>query len=316
MNITTKKIPLYGKDTEPSQGVSNEYKTSHYAIRQPCLMYVSAVRNSGKSFSVSKLVTQAQKEKTFDRIYFISPSFLSNKAYFGKLINDEDVFEPTKDSIQNVIDCVEQEKEEFEEFLRKKKDYEDFVTKLRSKKDFTDDEIFRFQELGFLDEDHEKPKWKYPVVRPPQSLVILDDILSSPAILQSSGLTKIATLNRHIAPLSQPYGDRSACGLAVIIISQTYCMPQGISRTLRENLTHLLIFKNKQEKQLAKIRDELGSAVDEDKFMTAYKHSTKEKYGNLLVDFNPRCPTLTFRKNLNELIIFKDDEVECKCGDK
>lgn len=313
MSITTKKVNLYGKDTEPKQGVSNEYKTSHYAIRQPCLMYVSAVRNSGKSFAVSKVVTQAQKEHTFDRIYMITPTFLSNKSYFGKFIDEEDVFEPTKDAIQNVIDSVEQDRDEYEDFMRKKRLYNEFVTILKSKRELTDTEIFKFQELGFLDEHMDKPKWKYKFERPPQSLVILDDILSSPAILQSSGLTRIATLNRHIAPLSQPDNSRSACGLAVIIISQTYSMPQGVSRTLRENITHLLLFKNKQEKQMSKIREELGSAVDENKFMTAYNHATKEKYGNLLVDFAPRCPTLTFRKNLNELIIFSDDARECHC---
>lgn len=91
-------------------------------------------------------------------------------------------------------------------------------------------------------------------------------------------------------------------------------MPQGISRTLRENLTHLLIFKNRQEKQMGKIREELGSALDENKFQIAYEHATKEKYGNLLCDFNPKCPSMTFRKNLNELIIFPEDAKECQCG--
>lgn len=314
--ITTKKIPLYGKDTEPSLGVSNEYKTSHFAIRQPCLMYVSAVRNSGKSFSVSKLVTQAQKENTFDRIYMITPTFLSNKAYFGKMIDKDDVFEPTKDSIQQVIDLVEQDRDEYQEFKRRKKLYLEFVTILKSKRDFTDSEIFKFEEMGFLDEHMSKPVWKYKFERPPQSLLIMDDILSSPAILQSSGLTKVATLNRHLAALDEPEQNRTACGLAVIIISQTYSMPQGVSRTLRENLTHLLIFKNKQEKQMGKIREELGSAVDENKFMTAYNYSTKEKYGNLLIDFNPKCATHTFRKNLNELVIFMDDMKDCNCDKK
>tara|TARA_E500000305_G_scaffold111886_1_gene128766 strand:+ start:1589 stop:2542 length:954 start_codon:yes stop_codon:yes gene_type:complete len=312
--ISTKKINLYGKDTDPKNGVSNEYPTSHYAVRQPCLMYVSAVRNSGKSFSVSKMINQAQKENTFDRIYMITPTFLSNKSYFGKFINEEtDVFEPTKDSIQKVIECVEQERNEFEEYVTKKKDYDEFMKILRSKKDFTDDEIIRFENMGFLDEYLEEPKWKYKTIRPPQSCVILDDILSSPAILQSSGLTKIATLNRHIAPLNEPYGNRSACGLAVILISQTYCMPQGVSRTLRENLTHLLLFKNKSEPQLAKIRMELGGSVEDEKFMTAYNLAVKEKYGNLLVDFNPKCPTMTFRKNLNELLIFDTDANACQC---
>ena len=54
-----------------------------------------------------------------------------------------------------------------------------------------------------------------------KSLLILDDCLGSPAILQSSGLTKCATLNRHLSPLKEPHSNRSACGLAVIILSQT-----------------------------------------------------------------------------------------------
>jgi len=316
MKITTKKINLYGKDTEPTQGVSNEYKTSHYAIRQPCLLMCSSLRNSGKTHTISKLVTQAQKEKTFDRIYMICPTFQSNKSYFGKMINEEDVFEPTKDSIQKVIEMVEAERDEFEDYLRKEKLYKEFIQILKSKREFSDGEIMKFEELGFLDDEFDRPKWKYgdKNIRPPQSLLILDDILSSPAILQSSGLTRVATLNRHIAPLQEPHSGRSACGLAVIIISQTYSMNQGISRSLRENLTHLLIFKNKQEKQLTKIREELGGSVEENKFMTAYNMATKERYGNLLVDFNPRCPTMTFRKNLNELLIFEEDKEHCNCG--
>ena len=314
MKITTKKINLYGKDTEPTQGVSNEYKTSHYAIRQPCLMYISAVRNSGKSFCVSKMVSQAQKEKTFDRIYMITPTFQSNKSYFGKMIDEDDVFEPTKDSIQKVIERVDGERDEFEDYLRKEKLYKEFIQILKSKREFSDGEIMKFEELGFLDDEFDRPKWKYDNVRPPQSLLILDDVLSSPALLQSSGITRVSSLNRHVSPLQEPHSGRSACGLAVILISQTYTMPQGVSRTLRENITHLLLFKNKQEKQMSKIREELGSAVDEDKFMTAYNMATKEKYGNLLVDFNPRCPTMTFRKNLNELLIFEDDKEHCNCG--
>ena len=316
MKITTKKINLYGKDTDPTQGVSNEYKTSHYAIRQPCLMYVSAVRNSGKSFCVSKMVSQAQKEKTFDRIYMITPTFQSNKSYFGKMIDEDDVFEPTKDSIQKVIEKVDEDRDEFEDYLRKEKLYKEFIQILKSKREFSDGEIMKFEELGFLDDEFDRPKWKYGDnnVRPPQSLLILDDVLSSPALLQSSGITRVSSLNRHVSPLQEPHSGRSACGLAVILISQTYTMPQGVSRTLRENITHLLIFKNKQEKQMSKIREELGSAVDEDKFMTAYNMATKEKYGNLLVDFNPRCPTMTFRKNLNELLIFEEDKEHCNCG--
>ena len=314
MKITTKKINLYGKDTDPLNGVKNAYDTSYFAFRQPCIHMIVGQRGQGKSHNCSKLISQAQKEKTFDSIYLISPSAKSNEAYFGKFIPDENIYKPTKDSVEKVIERVEEERDEFDEYLRKEKLYKEFLQILKSKREFSDGEIIKFQELGFLDDEFDRPKWKYDSVRPPQSLLILDDVLSSPAILQSSGIVKAFTLNRHISPLQEPHSGRSACGLAVILISQTYTMPQGVSRTLRENITHLLLFKNKQEKQMSKIREELGSAVDEDKFMTAYNMATKEKYGNLLVDFNPRCPTMTFRKNLNELIIFEDDKEQCNCG--
>ena len=63
-----------------------------------------------------------------------------------------------------------------------------------------------------------------------------------------------------------------------------------------------------------KVKEEIGSVVDSDKFMEAYKMATKEKHGNLLVDFQSKCSTMTFRKNLNELLIFEDDAKECKCN--
>ena len=312
MNVKMKKVSIFGKDSEPKQGVSNEYPTSHFMIRQPCLMYVSSVRNTGKSYCVSTLVRQAQKEKIFDKIYMITPTFDSNRSYFGDMVSEEDVFEPDRLSVEHVIKSVELDRDDWEEFLENKKRHKRMLDE-----ELTEDDLLDYYEMGLIDEKGNitKPKWKYHKERPPQSLLIMDDVLSSPALLQGSadgsGITKVATLNRHIAQLKEPSHDRSACGLAVIIISQTYSMPQGVSRTLRENLTHLLIFKNKQEKQLNKIREELGSAVDEGKFQQAYELATKEKYGNLLVDFNPKCPTMTFRKNLNELIVF--DDAECAC---
>ena len=59
------------------------------------------------------------------------------------------------------------------------------------------------------------------------------------------------------------------------------------------------------------IREELANIVDENLFMKAYEYATKEKFGNLTVDFRPKCKTLTFRKNLNESIQF--EELPCEC---
>ena len=54
------------------------------------------------------------------------------------------------------------------------------------------------------------------------------------------------------------------------------------------------------------IKEELGSVIDVELFDKAYEYATKEKYGSLTVDFSPKAPCKTFRKNLNECIIFEE----------
>jgi hypothetical protein len=300
------KIDIYNDN--PKEGVNNEYPTPKNSFRQPCLQLVVGVRYTGKSYLTSKILAQAKRDKTFNRIYIVTPSFKSNEAYFGEYINEEDVFEPTKDSIDNVIKSVEADRDEFEEYLIKKEMYKKFKKDLNRMKYMDQDDYIMYEEFGFFSEE---PVWKYDKVEPPKSLLILDDCLASPAILQSSGLTKVATLNRHVAPLSETHSGRSACGLGVIILSQSYRMAQGFSRVLRENLSLLTLFLNKQQKQLDAIKEELANVVDVNLFDEAYKYATKDKFGNLTIDFKSKCKTMTFRKNLNELIKF--DELGCEC---
>jgi len=303
-----KKVPVYQKD--PDKCVNNEYPTSEHALKQPCLMMVTGQRTSGKSYLASKILAQAKKEKTFDIVYMVTPSFNSNKSYFEKYIDEENVYDPTKDSISKVIERVEADRDEWEEYLAHKEMYEKYKKDIKDKKySFTDDEVIMYDSMGFL--DSKKPEWKYEKEEPPKSLLILDDVLGSQAILQSSGLMKIATLNRHQAALKENHKERSACGLAVIILTQTYRMQCGVSRVLRENLSHLVLFKNKQDAQMKAIREELANVVDEELFDKAYNYATAKKYGSLCVDFAPKCNSLRFRKNLNEYIKF--DELKCEC---
>jgi len=310
MNI--EEINSYNQN--PKEGVNNEYPTPKNSFRQPCLQMIVGVRNTGKSYLTSKILAQAKKDKTFNRIYLVSPSFKSNEAYFGDYINPEDVYEPTRDSIDNVIKCVEEDRDEFEDFLNRMELYKQFKKDIAKKQimNIRPDDLMLYMDLGFL--DLKPPEYKYDKIEPPKSLLILDDCLGSPAILQSSGLTKCATLNRHIAPLEVAHSGRSACGLAVIILSQSYRMSsgQGFSRVLRENLSLLTLFLNKQQKQLEAIKEELANVVDVDLFEKAYEYATKEKHGSLTIDFKPKCNTMTFRKDLNKLIKFP--ELKCECN--
>ena len=305
-----KQLKIY--NSKVNEGVNNEYPTPENSFKQPCLQMIVGQRTSGKSYLTSKILEQADKDKTFDVIYIVTPSFNSNKAYFGKYIDEENVFEPTRASITEIIKKVEADRDEWEQFLERKKMYEKYKKDIKHKKilSFNDMDLIHYLDAGFFDE--KKPEWKYEKEEPPKSCLILDDCLGSGAISQSSGLVKLATLNRHIAPLKDNHSNRSACGLAVIILVQTYRMNSGIGRALRENVSLLTLFKNKQEKQLNAIKEELANVVDLELFDKAYEHATAEKYGNLTVDFVPKCTTKTFRSNLNELIMF--DELPCKCN--
>jgi len=314
MSITTKKIALFGADTDPESGVSNAYKTSHYAFRQVCIHMLVGQRGAGKSRACSKLISQAQKESTFDALYLISPSAESNRVYFGKFIPNENIYKPTKDSVEKVIERVEADRDEWEEFIKKKQLYDEFIRILKSGKELTDEQIFIFEDLGFLDADMQPPKWKYKHIRPPCSGVVLDDVLGS-ALLKSNKLEQLFCTNRHIAPLQKPHSNRSACGLSIYILVQSYRCPGGVARLIRENLTELTLFKNKQKKQIDVIKDELGAVIQEDKFISALEYATAKPFGHLTISFgNLACGTLTFREGFNNLIIFPDDAAGCQCG--
>ena len=297
--MKTKKLNVY--NTKVNTGVDNCYPTPDDAFKQPCLHYIVGQRTSGKSYLTSLILAQAEKDKTFDVIYIVTPSFNSNKAYFGKYILEENVFEPTKHSVNDIITLVEQDRDEWEEFIVEKEMYRKFLIEMDKDKQMKEEDLLDYYYLKFL--HGYIPKWKYAKPEPPKSLLILDDVLGSNALKRSSGLTQVATLNRHIAPLKEDYKGRSACGLALMILCQTYKMQDGVGRCLRENVSLLTLFKNKQKKQMDSIREELANVIDEEIFDTVYNYCTDEPFGNLTLDFTPKDPKYRFRKNLNELVL-------------
>jgi hypothetical protein len=295
-------------DKNPPSKFSNEWKTSKYMFKQVGLHAIIGCRGSGKSYICSKMLRAGNSENLYDRIFFITPSYLSNKKQFDDLgVDAEDVYEPEVNAIDKVIEQVEAERDEWEQYLSEMEIYNKMTGK---ETNFDDDELLNI-ELLLNGEEMIKPQWKRKIVRRPQCVLILDDIIGSPCMRQASGINKIATLNRHIAPLQ----DGGALGLSVIILAQTYSTTNGhsISRLVRENLTTLTLFSNKQEKQFDKIVEETGGTLEESELREAYKYAIKEPHDNLTIDFNPKCETMRYRRNLNEFIIFDRAKNLCKC---
>jgi len=64
--MKSKRLPVYDKN--PEQGVDNEYPTTKYAFRQPCLWYISAVRNSGVKHISATIKAQPRNYSQLDTL--------------------------------------------------------------------------------------------------------------------------------------------------------------------------------------------------------------------------------------------------------
>ena len=144
--MKTKALDVYNGAV--SACVDNEYPTTKDAFRQPCLQMIVGQRTAGKSYLTSKILAQAKKDKTFDVVYIITPSSNSNKAYFEKYIKPEHVFDPTRESIQEVIRRVEADRDAWEKYLKDKKTYDEFQRHLTNEKFIDDDFLLSAYTFG------------------------------------------------------------------------------------------------------------------------------------------------------------------------
>ena len=62
------------------------------------------------------------------------------------------------------------------------------------------------------------------------------------------------------------------------------------------------LFKLKDQNQLKKIHEEIGSDVDLERFDKLFEYATSKPYGFFAIDFNPKSPDQTFRCCFNEYL--------------
>ena len=82
-----KKIKEYSKT--PKESISNQYPTKKHSFKEPGIKIVVGTRGTGKSYTTAKIMLEAKKDKLFDVIYFITPTFDSNKAHWDQFDIDE-----------------------------------------------------------------------------------------------------------------------------------------------------------------------------------------------------------------------------------
>ena len=260
------------------------------------LMVLSGKRGAGKGIYITAFVKQLLDLNLMDRVILISPTYWSNKIIFEPLnINEEtDIIEPTKDAVKQVIKLVEQDKDEYDEYLKQRNLYKLYKKTMKGNTPLhlVDPEIMmKFLDLGFFEGP---PKWKYPDdSHSPRIFLIIDDSMGTELFNPKSGLTNLCIKHRHIA---------KGLGISIALCVQSYSAIGGIPRPIRENCTLLVLFKTKDESQIEKIHSEIGADINLEQFDKLFKYATDKPYGSLMIDFSAKTPEQTFRSGLSEYI--------------
>ena len=289
-----KKTKISNFKIKPPEKTAFSIKTPPDVPKLHTLMIFNAKRGGGKSVAVTNFVKKLLDNDLIDRVVILTPTWNSNKPIYAPLnIDDElDVLEPSKSSIKDIISLVEDEKTEFDEYMKQKKLYLQFQKDMEGRTPINEipaDTMVLYHDHHFF---NKKPEWKYKNEVPTRLFLIIDDMLGTPLMMPSSGLVNLVIKHRHVA---------DGTGLSIAMLTQSYACNQGLNRAIRENCCQLALFRNTDEAQRKKIISEMGD-VDEDKFMRMFNYATEEPFGFLFIDFNAKTPQQQFRKNFDEYL--------------
>jgi hypothetical protein len=204
------------------------------------LCIASGKRGGGKSVAIANLVRTARQKGYYDRVWLITPTYNSNKDIWDIAgIQAEDVMEPDMGCINTLKKLVQADKDEWDEFLSDKELYAKYTKDMHSFEKINDNCLMNYMDKGFFQPTYNKPVWKYPIERPPRLACIIDDCMGTDLMSKrTAGLTNLCIRSRHV-------GD--GLGISLFMLVQSYCSHGGVARPIRENCTHLMLFKINDE---------------------------------------------------------------------
>lgn len=260
-------------------------------------------RNAGKTVSATNLIRKYMDAGAIERVILVTPTYQSNVHTFAPLrINGaEDVIEPSKDAVQKIKQVLDAEIKEWEEYHQKKKEYAQFMKEMRSQRSI---DLLPMQQLsmwemaGFFEHP---PKWKRADdTHPTRIYVLCDDVFGSPMLRMGKGMedfTNLCIAHRH-----QMCSGNTGYGCSIGILTQSYSAIASVPRPVRENCTLLCLFLNSDEKQRAKIKEEMSDIPNLEQFEEFWNYATSKPHGFLTIDMNPPTPDKRFRSQYDEYL--------------
>jgi hypothetical protein len=248
---------------------------SAYISRVPFIFGAIGSTGSGKSHLALSLVKLLRREHSITKLYVICPTLESNLIYKAVLRADDWTFTGDLTKVYSALREVEADCLAVSEQYRKDLEYQIVLNRFTSGEQMSDGDETLLEQYGYRET---KP------VRP-SPVLIIDDCSHSPLFSSSSKnpLTNLVLRSRHV-------GD--GLGLSIILIAQTYT--SGVPRALRQNLTHLALFRTQSDKEIKSMYEECSGLVSFPHFKDIFAAYTQEKHSYLFIDNIRRMMTDSF----------------------
>ena len=140
----------------------------------------------------------------------------------------------------------------------------------------------------------------------PCIVIYFDDILGSQIMIGKGAreIARICLFHRHLGGFTDP-NEHGAVGASLLFNAQAWkTNVGGLPKALRNNLTLMILFKTKSEKELQEIAEEVSGEVSEKTFYDVYNQAIQESHDFLMVDLHKKSSHFSsFRRNFNEFIV-------------
>ena len=157
--------------------------------------------------------------------------------------------------------------------------------------------------LDFYSENGEfKPPTHKWGGRKPTLGLIIDDCQST-KIFRSRKFLNMVTRHRHLGQ----FKEGGALGLSLFICIQNFTASGGgCPRAVRNNATHMIVFKTKDQKELQQIAESCSGEIDTDTFFKVHEYAMNNggEYPSLFIDLHKKDHHPSgFRVNYDNFII-------------
>jgi hypothetical protein len=292
--VQERKLPNLGnKDLKVRQA-----KPRRVPEGMPRLHYLGMIcgsRGSGKTNAMINMLLKYDETETFDYVYLFSPTYFNDPKYHllddmkADLIVEADFDKNRFAEIRDAIDARIEDWKKHEEY---KKVFAKFRRHRGSVDSFDPYDLMMLYEHDFMPPDQDRYKNGAPT-----TLFVFDDLnynkdLYSNTSRDENDFKRFAILHRH--KLS-----------SILFLCQTY--KNGVPKQLRNNLSLMLLFKNKSEQMRKEIAEELSSHATPDEFCALWEHATAEDHAFLMIDYDG-SKDMMFRKNFDTILSVQPSE--------